>query len=86
MIAAVTESIVKSLLKEVLNAIGSEACERTFCSTRSMIRRTEEKKHITKITMMLLCSFLIRERELKPPAPLGAGNKNSAGLLKMDAQ
>ena len=69
MIAAVTESMVKSLLKEILNAIGSDVCGRTFCSTRSMIRSTDEKKHTAQITVMILCSFLMRARELKPPAP-----------------
>jgi hypothetical protein len=86
MIAAVTESMVKALLKELLNAIGSDVRGRTFCSTRSMIRSTEEKKHTTKMTVMILCSFLMRARELNPPAPRGAGKRNSTGLWKIDAQ
>ncbi len=79
MIAAVTESIVKSLLKEALNAIGSDDCGSTVCPTRSMIRSTDEKKTTTKIMTTILCSSLIRPRVLKPPVPRGAGNKISTG-------
>jgi hypothetical protein len=69
MIAAVTESMVKLLLKDVLNTVGSDVRGRTFCSTRSMIRRTDEKKHAMQMTVMILCSFLMHARELKLPAP-----------------
>ena len=82
MIAAVTVSIVKSLSKEALNAMGSEVRGSKFCSTRSMIRRKEEEKVKTKITTAMLCSSFERLRELKPPAAWGAGKWDSTGHAK----
>jgi len=86
MIAAAIESILKSLLKEAFIAMASEVRGSTFCSTRSMIRSEEEKSMMTKNTTKILCTSLMRLRDWDPPAPRGAGNKNSAGRRKMEPQ